>query len=104
MASIMERIAEAEARADAILEDANRVARENVAKAKTDADEFIAAASESERVHTSEMLQQAQKDGEAIAAEVTHKAKTETDELIRRAEENVPEAVAYLMERIEAAV
>ena len=44
MTSIMERIAEAETRADAILEEANRTARELVAKERTDADEAIAAA------------------------------------------------------------
>ncbi len=104
MTSIMERIAEAETRADAILEEANRTARENVAKARTEADEMIAAAAERERVHTAEMLQEAQKDGEGIAAEVTFKAETETAALIGKAERNVPEAVAYLMERIEAAI
>ena len=104
MTSIMERIAEAESRADAILEEANRTARERVAKPKIDADETIAAAAESERTHTAEMLRQAQTDGEAIAVEVTEKAKTETDKLIGEAERNVSEAVAYLMERIEATV
>ena len=38
MTSIMERIAEAETRADAILEEANRTARECVANARTEAD------------------------------------------------------------------
>ncbi len=104
MASIMERIAEAETRADAILEEANRTARECVANARTEADEAIAAAAESERTHTAEMLRSAQIDGEAIAAEVTQKALSETEKLIREAERNVPEAVAYLMERIEATV
>ena len=104
MTSIMERIAEAETRADGILEEANRAARELVAKARTDADEAIAAAAASERVHTAEMLKAAQEDGEAIAAEVTEKARTETKRQIEAAERNVPEAVAYLMERIEAAV
>ena len=69
MTSIMERIAEAESRADAILEEANRTARERVAKERTDADEAIAAAAESERTHTAEMLRQAQEDGEAMVTE-----------------------------------
>ena len=104
MTSIMERIAEAETRADAILEEANRTARERVAKERTDADEAIANAAESERVHTAEMLRQAQTDGEAMAAEVTDRAKAETQKLIGAAERHVPEAIAYLMERIEATV
>ena len=104
MTSIMERIAEAESRADAILEEANRTARELVAKERTDADEAIAAAAESERTHTAEMLRQAQEDGEAMATEVTDKAKAETQKLIGIAERHVPEAIAYLMERIEATV
>ena len=104
MTSIMERIAEAETRADAILEEANRSARELVAKTRTEAEETIAAASESQRVHAAEKLREAETDGEAIADEVTRKAKAETDKLIREAETNVTEAVAYLMERIEATV
>lgn len=104
MTSIMERIAEAEAQADAILEDANRMARETVAKAKTDAEETIAAAVEQERAATAQSLVKAQSDGEAIAADVTAKAKAETEALIKDAERNVPEAIAYLMERIEKTV
>ena len=104
MTSIMERIAEAETRADAILEEANRTARELVAKTKTEAADAIAAAAESQRAHTVEILQQAQTDSEAIAAEGTERAKSETDKLIGEAEKKVPEAVAYLMERIEATV
>ena len=38
MTSIMERIAEAEKQADAILEDASRTAREWITQAKSDAD------------------------------------------------------------------
>jgi V/A-type H+-transporting ATPase subunit G/H len=104
MTSIMERIAEAETRADAILEEANRTARERVAKERTDADEAIAAAAESERIHTAEILRQAQTDGEAVATEVTQRAASETKKLIADAEKHIPEAVAYLMERIEVAV
>ena len=70
MTSIMERIAEAETRADAILEEANRTARELVAKTRTEAEESIAAAIESQRTHSAEMLYQAQTDGEAIAAKM----------------------------------
>ena len=104
MTSIMERIADAESRADAILEDAARAARENVAKARTEADEQIAAAVERERALTAEMLVKAQTEGESIAADVTAKAKSETELLLKEAEQNVPEAIAYLMERIEATV
>ena len=104
MTSIMERIADAETRADAILEEAARTAREAVAKAKTDADEAIAAAAEQERTATAQSLLKAQADGEAIAADVTAKAKAETDALLKEAEKNVPEAIAYLMERIEKTV
>ena len=104
MTSIMERIAEAESRADAILEEANRAARERVAKERTDADEAIAAAAESARANTAEILRQAQTDGEGFAVEVTAKAQAETRKLIAAAERHVPEAIAYLMERIEATV
>lgn len=100
----MERIADAEARADAILEEANRTARERVANAKTEADEAIAAAAAQEREQTAEALKKAQADGEAIAKEVTEKARSETEALIGKAKTHVPEAVAYLMERIEATV
>lgn len=104
MTSIMERIAEAEKQADAILEEANRTARECVAKARTEADDAIVAAAESERIHTAEMLKAAQTDGEGIAEEVAEKARTETEKLIGKSRINVPEAVAYLMERIDLTV
>ncbi len=104
MTSIMERIAEAESRADAIIEEANRTARERVANAKIAADEAIVSADEAERAATAEALKKAQVDGEAIAADVTGKAGSETEALIREAEAHVPAAIAYLMERIEATV
>ncbi len=104
MTSIMERIAEAESRADAIIEEANRTAREHVANARIAADEAIAAADETERAATAEAMKQAQIDGEALAACVTKEAEAGTEALIREAEQHVPEAIAYLMERIEATV
>ena len=104
MKSIMERIAEAEASADAILDEANRTARERVANARIEADEAVVSADEAERASTAQALLKAQADGEAIAAEVTQKAAAETEALIRNAKEHVPEAVAYLTERIEATV
>ena len=104
MTSIMERIAEAEQKADAILEEAARTARERVTQAKSDADASLAAADEAERTRTAEALINAQKEGERIAEEVTMKAKAETDAIHANAVLKVPDAVASLMERIEAAV
>ena len=104
MTSIMERIAEAEAKADAILEEANRTARERVTQAKNDAEEALKAAETAEREKTAEALVRAREEGEKIAEEVTAKAKAETDALHAKASEHVSEAVASLMERIEAGV
>ena len=104
MTSIMERIAEAEKQADAILDEANRTARERVTQAKNDAEEALAAADESQRKQTADALLRAREEGERIAAEVTAKAKSETDALHESAVRNVGEAVASLMERIEAAI
>lgn len=104
MASIMERIAEAEKQADAILEEANRTARERVTQAKNDAEEALTAADASERQKTADALLRAREEGERIAAQVTARAKAETDLLHSQAAGNVAEAVASLMERIEAAV
>ena len=104
MTSIMERIAEAEKQADAIIEDANRTARERVTQAKNDAEEALAAAEELQRKQTADALARAREEGERIAEQVTARAKAETDALHDQAVLNVPEAVASLMERIEATV
>ena len=104
MTSIMERIAEAERQADAILEEANRTARERVTQAKNDAEEALTAADASQRLMTADALMRARQEGERIAEQVTAAAKAETDALHEKAVQNVPEAVASLMERIEAAV
>ncbi|MBQ6077508.1 MAG: hypothetical protein IJK12_02135 [Clostridia bacterium] len=104
MTSIMERIADAEKQADAILEEANRTARERVTQAKNDAEEALAAADESQRRQTADALSRAREEGERIAEQVTARAKAETDALHETAVLNVAEAVASLMERIEAAV
>lgn len=104
MTSIMERIAEAEKQADAILEDASRTARERITQAKSDADAALAAADEAERMRTADALKTANEEGERIAEEVTRKAKAETDAIHAKAVCHVPEAVASLMERIETAV
>ncbi len=104
MTSIMERVAEAEKKADAILEEANRTARERITQAKNDAEEALAAADESQRRETADALLRAREEGERIAEQVTARAKAETDALHTKAVLNVSEAVASLMERIEAAV
>ncbi len=104
MTSIMERIAEAEQRADSILEEANRTARERVTQAKNDAEQALAACDELQRQQTADALVRAREEGERIAAQVTAQAKAETDALHEQAANNVSEAVASLMERIEAAV
>jgi vacuolar-type H+-ATPase subunit H len=104
MASIMERIAEAERQADAILEEANRTARESVTRVKTEAEEAIAAADEQGRARVAAALVLARKEGEGVADGVARKAKEETDAMLSAAEKNVSEAVSYLMERIEATV
>lgn len=104
MTSIMERIADAEKQADAILEEANRTARDRVTQAKNDAEAALAAADEAQRRQTAEALQRAREEGERIAEQVTAEAKAETEALHDRAAVNVSEAVASLMERIESAV
>ena len=104
MTSIMERIAEAEKQADAILEEASRAAREQVTQAKNDADAALAAADEAERKRTADALQRAREEGERIAEQVAAETKAETDATHAKAVSNIPEAVASLMERIEAAV
>lgn len=104
MTSIMERIAEAEKQADAVLEEANRTARERVTQAKNDAEEALAVADETQRKQTADALLRAREEGERIAEQVTAAAKAETDALHEKAVRNVDEAVASLMERIEATV
>ena len=104
MTNIMERIAEAEQKADALLEDATRTARERITQAKNDAQEALAAADETERQRTADALIAAHKEGERIAEEVTAKAKAQTDAVHADAVSHIPEAVASLMERIETTV
>ena len=104
MSSIMERIAEAEQKADAILEEASRTARERITQTKNDAEFALASADEAERQKTADALSRAREEGEKIAEEVTAKAKAETDAIHAEAVLHVAEAVASLMERIEATV
>ena len=104
MSSIMERIAEAEKQADAILEEASRTARERITQAKNDADSALNAADEAERQKTADALRHAREEGERIAEEVTARVRTETDAVHADAVQYIPKAVASLMERIEATV
>ena len=78
MQTMLERISEAEQQADQLIEQANTAARERIAKAKEEAEVFVASAQDKER--------SVRKDIAAVREQACNK---------------IPDAVAYLSERIE---
>ena len=67
MQTMLERIAEAEQQADAIIEKANSEARDRIAAARAEADASFAAARDSERDQTVEALATARQQGDQMA-------------------------------------
>lgn len=102
--NMMERIAEAEAKADMIRKDGATAARDVLAQSKTDCENDIAAAVSLQRTLTGEAIKRAEAEGELLAEDITDKQRGQSKELCMAAKEKHDAAVAYIMERIETAV
>ena len=104
MNTMLERIKEAELQADRLVEQANVQARESIVLAKADAEAAVSEAAEAERKATAEAVLKAEAEGEAMQNDIfSHHRETLLKEQ-KAAETKVPEAVRYLMERVEATV
>ena len=104
MQTMLERIAEAEKRADLVLEEANQKARERIAEAKAASETAIANASEKERAKTANALMEAEKQGIEQGEQILSSVRSEIEAVRQSALDRLPEAVAYLLERIDATV
>ena len=102
MQTMLERIADAEKQADLVLEEANRQARESVAAAKEQAETAVAEAAEAEREKTAQALAKAETDGQALGESILSGVRGEISSVRAAAESKLPDAVTYLLERIEA--
>lgn len=104
MQDMLERIAAAETQADQILAQANEQARELISRAKAESEEMIAREHADELKKTEEALSKAEADGETAAAEILSATREGIVAIRQNAEAKIPEAVSYLMERIETIV
>jgi len=104
MDSMIDKIRAAEKQAEDIRAQAVIDARDMGARAREEAAERLAAAAESERQKTREALAKAEEDGKVLAAKVLSEAR----EIVAREEDaaraKLPDAVAYLMERVDTQV
>ena len=100
MQTMMERIAEAEQKADRLLENANETARNRVAAAREEAAASVTAAQDFERAKTAEAKENAQRHGETLAAGILSDVSGEIVNVRKAGEAKIPEAVSYLLERI----
>ncbi|MBR0081381.1 MAG: hypothetical protein IJP98_01425 [Clostridia bacterium] len=100
MQTMMERIAEAEQQADRLLEEANTSARDRIAAAKEEAESSYSASQDFERAKTVEAKALAERRGEQIAAEILADVSKEIDAVRTASEAKIPDATAYLLERI----
>ena len=104
MDSMIDKIRAAEKQAEDIRAQAVIDARDMGARAREEAAERLAAAAESERQKTREALAKAEEDGKILAAKVLSEAR----EIVAREEDaaraKLPDAVAYLMERVDTQV
>lgn len=104
MHDMLERIAAAEQQADQILEQANEQAKELVARARTESEEMIAREHAGEMKQTDEAIARAEVEGENIAAKILNSTRDGILAIRQNAAARIPEAVSYLMERIETIV
>lgn len=104
MQTMLERIADAEQRADRLLEGANAASRERIAAAKAASEAAVAAALDAERKKTAEAQSEAERKGEALGREILTEVQTEIDAVRTGASDKLSAAVSYLMERIDKAL
>lgn len=104
MASMIERIASAEAEAEKIVQSSQANAKAALADGKAALEKAVADAVAEERQKTRDALLQAEKDGNALSEELHQQQLRQTEEILKKASGNRDAAVQKLLERIEAIV
>ena len=104
MDSMIDKIRAAEQQAEDIRAQAVTDARDMAARAREEAAERLAAAAESERQMTREALAKAEEDGKVLSEQVLAQAREIVAREEAAARQKLPEAVAYLMERVDTQV
>ena len=100
MASIIERISEAEENALTIKREAVAAAKTRIADAELDAkQELSAAAKQAARMKTAS-AQEAENSSEAMGREILSTNNKNSDAICERARANMDSAVAYIVERV----
>ncbi len=101
MQNMLERITAAEQQADQMLEQAGTQARELIARTKAEAETAVTDAQAEERSKTAAALAAAERQGEQEAAGILAEVRSEIESVRTAAQKKLPDAVSYLMERIE---
>lgn len=104
MDSMIDKIRAAEKQAEDIRAQAVTDARDIGARAREEVAERLAAAAENERQKTREALAKAEEDGKVLAAKVLSEAREVVAREEAAARAKLPDAVAYLMERVDTQV
>ena len=104
MDSMIDKIRAAEKQAEDIRAQAVTDARDMAARAREEAAERLAAAAEAERQKTREALNKAEEDGKVLAQKVLLEAREVVAREENAAHAKLPDAVAYLMERVDTQV
>ncbi len=101
MQAMLEQIALTEKEAENIRLQAAQQAKDSISKAKEEAERAVAKADQSEREKTKEAQKQAELDGEALGQSLIDDAAERINYNKKLAEDNIPEAVKYLIEKVE---
>ena len=104
MDSMIDKIRAAEKQAEDIRAQGATDARDMAARAREETAERLTAAAEAERQKTRDALTKAEEDGKVLARQVLEKARKIVAREEAAAREKLPEAVAYLMERVDTQV
>ena len=104
MDSMIDKIRAAEQQAEDIRAQAVADARDMAVRAREEAAERLAAAAEAERQKTREALNKAEEDGKVLAQKVLLEAREVVAREENAARAKLPDAVAYLMERVDTQV
>ena len=104
MDSMIDKIRAAEKQAEDIRAQAATDARDMAARAREEAAERLIAVAEAERQKTREALTKAEEDGKVLARQVLAEAREVVAREEAAARAKLPDAVAYLMERVDTQV
>ena len=104
MDSMIDKIRAAEQQAEDIRAQAVADARDMAVRAREEAAERLIAAAEAERQKTREALAKAEEDGKVLARQVLAEAREVVAREEAAARAKLPDAVAYLMERVDTQV